>query len=264
VDPKPHKTFQICASDLRAAHSSWQALTTFERFTDRARRVLVLAQEEARLLNHDSIGPEHILLGLLMEGEGVAARVLEKIEVTAEELGVQVERLRPRGDGAPSGSTPFTREAKKTLELSLREALQLGHDYIGTEHLLLALVQQEEEMGAQLLASVGIDPSQVREQVAALLTGYLPTKGERMVVRQVVGERSASFRDVGKGWVASVTRAGRTPGDYEAAYEDLKDMFESIGVDLGGDDLANIVVVPVITNEGPGISVSLGHLMGSE
>ena len=234
----------------------------------------MLAQEEARLLNHDSIGTEHILLGLIMEGEGMAAMVLENLGVSVGEVRVRIEELRPQAEDAPSGSPPFTPEAKKTLELSLREALQLGHNYIGTEHMLLALVRQEEGMGAQLLARVGIDPSQVRPQVVALLADYQRARaaagastmspGERSGARQVEGERPGSLREVGRGWVATVTRAGRTPLVYTAAYEDLKDMFENIGVELGEDDLAHVVVTPVITKEGPGISLSLGHSIAGE
>jgi ATP-dependent Clp protease ATP-binding subunit ClpA len=206
-----------------------------------------------------------------MEGDGVAAMALGNLGVNVDEVRDRVEDLRSRGVEAPNGSPPFTPEAKKTLELSLREALQLGHNYIGTEHMLLALLRQEEEMGAQLLAGAGIDPSQVRQQVMIFLEGYKGaagaatlTSGEPPVVRQVESERSTSFREVGRGWVASVTRTGRTPLDYKAAYDDLKDMFESIGVELGDDDLAHVVVTPVITPEGPGISLNLGHLLESE
>ena len=112
-------------------------LTLFERFTDRARRVVVLAQEEARLLNHNYIGTEHILLGLIHEGEGVAAKALESLGISLEAVRSQVEEIIGQGGSSPSGHIPFTPRAKKVLELSLREALQLGHNYIGTEHILL-------------------------------------------------------------------------------------------------------------------------------
>ena len=114
----------------------------FERFTDRARRVVVLAQEEARLLNHNYIGTEHILLGLIHEGEGVAARGLESLGINLEAVRSQVVEIIGQGSQAPSGHIPFTPRAKKVLELSLREALQLGHNYIGTEHILLGLIRE--------------------------------------------------------------------------------------------------------------------------
>jgi ATP-dependent Clp protease ATP-binding subunit ClpC len=120
----------------------------FERFTDRARRVLVLAQEEARLLNHSFIGTEHILLGLIHEGEGVAAKALESLGISLEAVREKVEETIGMAGTAPSGSPPFTPRAKKVLELSLREALQLGHSYIGTEHMLLGLVREGEGVAA--------------------------------------------------------------------------------------------------------------------
>ena len=116
----------------------------FERFTDRARRVVVLAQEEARLLNHSYIGTEHILLGLIHEGEGVAAKALESLNISLEAVRAQVEEIIGQGGSSPSGHIPFTPRAKKVLELSLREALQLGHNYIGTEHILLGLIREGE------------------------------------------------------------------------------------------------------------------------
>ncbi|MDA8270529.1 MAG: ATP-dependent Clp protease ATP-binding subunit [Actinomycetota bacterium] len=144
----------------------------FERFTDRARRVLVLAQEEARLLNHNFIGTEHILLGLIHEGEGVAARALESFGITLEAVREKVEETIGPAGGATAGSPPFTPRAKKVLELSLREALQLGHNYIGTEHMLLGLVREGEGVAAQVLVSLGADLPRVRQQVIQLLSGY--------------------------------------------------------------------------------------------
>jgi ATP-dependent Clp protease ATP-binding subunit ClpC len=144
----------------------------FERFTDRARRVLVLAQEEARLLNHNFIGTEHILLGLIHEGEGVAAKALESLGISLEAVREKVEETIGPAGSAPSGSPPFTPRAKKVLELSLREALQLGHNYIGTEHMLLGLVREGEGVAAQVLVSLGADLSRVRQQVIQLLSGY--------------------------------------------------------------------------------------------
>ena len=129
----------------------------FERFTDRARRVVVLAQEEARLLNHSYIGTEHILLGLIHEGEGVAAKALESLGISLEAVRSQVEEIIGQGGSSPSGHIPFTPRAKKVLELSLREALQLGHNYIGTEHILLGLIREGEGVAAQVLVKLGAD-----------------------------------------------------------------------------------------------------------
>ncbi len=150
----------------------------FERFTDRARRVIVLAQEEARLLNHNYIGTEHILLGLIHEGEGVAAKALESLSISLEAVRSQVEEMIGQGSSSPSGHIPFTPRAKKVLELSLREALQLGHNYIGTEHILLGLIREGEGVAAQVLIKLGADLSRVRQQVIQLLSGYTgPAQG---------------------------------------------------------------------------------------
>src|ERR1700690_3409907 len=144
----------------------------FERFTDRARRVLVLAQEEARLLNHSFIGTEHILLGLIHEGEGVAAKALESLGISLEAVREKVEETIGLAGTAPTGSPPFTPRAKKVLELSLREALQLGHSYIGTEHMLLGLVREGDGVAAQVLVSLGADLGRVRQQVIQMMSGY--------------------------------------------------------------------------------------------
>ena len=144
----------------------------FERFTDRARRVVVLAQEEARLLNHNYIGTEHILLGLIHEGEGVAAKALESLGISLEAVRSQVEEIIGQGGTSPSGHIPFTPRAKKVLELSLREALQLGHNYIGTEHILLGLIREGEGVAAQVLVKLGADLARVRQQVIQLLSGF--------------------------------------------------------------------------------------------
>jgi len=144
----------------------------FERFTDRARRVVVLAQEEARMLSHNYIGTEHILLGLIHEGEGVAAKALESLGISLEAVRAQVEEIIGSGQQAPSGHIPFTPRAKKVLELSLREALQLGHNYIGTEHILLGLIREGEGVAAQVLVKLGADLGRVRQQVIQLLSGY--------------------------------------------------------------------------------------------
>jgi ATP-dependent Clp protease ATP-binding subunit ClpA len=141
----------------------------FERFTDRARRVVVLAQEEARMLNHNYIGTEHILLGLIHEGEGVAARALESLGISLQAVRLQVEEIIGQGHEAQSGHIPFTPRAKKVLELALRECQQLGHVNIGTEHLLLGLVREGEGVAAQVLVRLGADLNRVRQQVIATL-----------------------------------------------------------------------------------------------
>ena len=152
----------------------------FERFTDRARRVMVLAQEEARMLNHDYVGTEHLLLGLIHEGEGVAANALESLGIGLDAVRQQVEEIIGQGQQAPSGHIPFTPRAKKVLELSLRESLQLGHHYIGTEHILLGLIREGDGVAAQVLVNLGADLNRVRQQVIQLLHGYQgkePTPG---------------------------------------------------------------------------------------
>jgi ATP-dependent Clp protease ATP-binding subunit ClpA len=143
----------------------------FERFTDRARRVVVLAQEEARMLNHDYIGTEHILLGLIHEGEGVAARALESLGISVEAVRQRVEEIIGQGQQLPSGHIPFTPRAKRVLELALREALQLGHHHIGPEHILLGLIREGDGVAAQVLVRLGADLYQVRQQVIELLHG---------------------------------------------------------------------------------------------
>ena len=144
----------------------------FEKFTDKARRVVVLAQEEAKLLNHNYIGTEHILLGLIHEGEGVAAKSLEALGINLESVREQVQEIIGQGQQSPTGHIPFTPRAKKVLELSLREALQLGHSYIGTEHLLLGLIREGEGVAAQVLTKLGADTNKVRQQVIQLLSGF--------------------------------------------------------------------------------------------
>jgi ATP-dependent Clp protease ATP-binding subunit ClpC len=150
----------------------------FERFTDRARRVVVLAQEEARLLNHNYIGTEHLLLGLINEGEGLAAKALDSLGVTLEQVRSQVEEMIGVGTATPQGHIPFTPRAKKVLELSLREALQLGHNYIGTEHILLGLLREGEGVAAQVLMKLNLDMQKVRQTVLQLMQGYQGQAGE--------------------------------------------------------------------------------------
>jgi ATP-dependent Clp protease ATP-binding subunit ClpA len=143
----------------------------FERFTERARQVVVLAQDEARALKHNYIGTEHILLGLLREEEGLAARVLESLDITVEEVRAQVARIVGQGDEVTTGQIPFTPRAKKVLELALREALSLGHNYIGTEHVLLGLVRENEGVAARILLDLDADDEKIRAQVVSLLSG---------------------------------------------------------------------------------------------
>jgi ATP-dependent Clp protease ATP-binding subunit ClpC len=144
----------------------------FERFTEKARRVVVYAQEEARMLNQNYIGTEHLLLGLIREQDGIAAKALESLSISLEDVHAQVEDLIGKGSFVPSGHIPFTPRAKKVLELSLREALQLGHNYIGTEHILLGLIREGEGVAAQVLLNLGADLEKVRSAVIQLLSGH--------------------------------------------------------------------------------------------
>ena len=192
----------------------------FERFTDRARRVVVLAQEEARMLNHNYIGTEHILLGLIHEGEGVAAKALESLGISLEAVRSQVEEIIGQGQSAPTGHIPFTPRAKKVLELSLREALQLGHNYIGTEHILLGLIREGEGVAAQVLQKLGADLNRVRQQVIKLLSdskGVEPAGqagevfgrlGRLEEIERKAQDVAAEFEDVevepGHHWIAAL------------------------------------------------------------
>src|SRR5918992_904494 len=164
----------------------------FERFTDRARRVVVLAQEEARMLNHNYIGTEHILLGLIHEGEGVAAKALESLNISLEAVRQQVEEIIGQGQAAPTGHIPFTPRTKKVLELSLREALQLGHNYIGTEHILLGLIREGEGVAAQVLQKLGADLNRVRQQVIQLLSGFQGKESTQAAAAQGGGDAPSS------------------------------------------------------------------------
>jgi hypothetical protein len=173
-----HHWFARTGSVRSALWAGGQALlsgarrqTMLERFTDRARQVVVLAQDEARMLDHNYVGTEHILLGLIHEGEGVAAKALESLGISLDAVRQQVEEIIGRGQQAPSGHIPFTPRAKKVLELSLRESKQLGHNYIGTEHILLGLVREGDGVAAQVLVRLGADLNRVRQQVVQLLAG---------------------------------------------------------------------------------------------
>jgi ATP-dependent Clp protease ATP-binding subunit ClpC len=177
----------------------------FERFTERARQVVVLAQDEARALKHNYIGTEHILLGLLREEEGLAARVLESLDVTVEEVRAQVARIIGPGDEPiVSGQIPFTPRAKKVLELSLREALSLKHNYIGTEHILLGLVRENEGVAARILLAFDADAGKVRNEIMRTLSG----PGGPGLVQ--IGE-TVQHRAVRSGWTSYGPLARRTP-----------------------------------------------------
>jgi ATP-dependent Clp protease ATP-binding subunit ClpC len=152
----------------------------FERFTERARQVVVLAQDEARALRHDYIGTEHLLLGLLREEEGLAARALESLGVTLEDARGQIARVVGIGDEPATGQVPFTPRAKRALELSLREALSLGHNYIGTEHLLLGLVREQEGVAARVLLELGVSGERVRSEIIRTLSGAPPGAASRV------------------------------------------------------------------------------------
>jgi len=176
----------------------------FERFTERAKQVVVLAQDEARALRHNYIGTEHILLGLLREEEGLAARVLESLDITVEEVRAQVARIIGPGDEPiVSGQIPFTPRAKKVLELSLREALSLKHNYIGTEHILLGLVRENEGVAARILVDFDADAETIRNEIMRVLSG---PGGPGLVHTETVQHRA-----VRGGWTSYGPLAERTP-----------------------------------------------------
>jgi ATP-dependent Clp protease ATP-binding subunit ClpA len=235
----------------------------FERFTDRARRVLVLAQEEARLLNHSFIGTEHILLGLIHEGEGVAAKALESLGISLTAAREKVGQTIGTAGGAPSGSPPFTPRAKKVLELSLREALQLGHSYIGTEHMLLGIVQEGEGVAAQVLVSLGADLGRVRQQVIQLVSGH---QGRRALGAStdpsewMMGGRGNV--PVGCRWSAEAVVSGRGPRNFAAAYDQLVGLARRLGLD--DVDESRIHLSSVDTDDGPGLRLSVTHELPRE
>ena len=174
----------------------------FERFTERARQVVVLAQDESRALKHNYIGTEHILLGLLREEEGLAARVLDSLDVTLEEVRAQVARIVGQGDEVTTGQIPFTPRAKKVLELSLREAIALKHDYIGTEHVLLGLARENEGVAARILLDFDVDAETIRKDVQALLAGQPAKPRPRRRKRLLADELPQLQRSVEARFVA--------------------------------------------------------------
>jgi hypothetical protein len=237
----------------------------FERFTDRARSVLVLAQDEARLLGHSFIGTEHLLLGLVAEGEGVAAVVLREMDISLEAVRAKVEEAIGPPSAGPTEPPPFTPRAKKVLELSLREALQLGHDYIGTEHILLGLIREGEGVGAQVLQALGADLARVRQQVVEVVRG-LTESHEPRKLRHSAGRASAPFvrpagirlarADVlstGVTWRIEVVTTGRGQEQALLAYAELGRQVERAGFDLHLLDPNAIDVASVDTDDGPGL-----------
>jgi ATP-dependent Clp protease ATP-binding subunit ClpC len=180
----------------------------FERFSDRARRVVVLAQEEARMLEHDYIGTEHLLLGLIHEGEGVAAKSLRALGIDLETVRGEVEALIGRGQQPAPGHIPFTPRAKKSLELALREMVHLGHDYIGTEHLLLGLIREGDGVAAQVLRQRGLELNRVRQEVIRQLHGHEAGAGRRRGRRERPSGEGATLEEISRQLQALSTRLG--------------------------------------------------------
>jgi ATP-dependent Clp protease ATP-binding subunit ClpA len=235
----------------------------FELFTDRARRVLVLAQEEARLLGHSFIGAEHLLIGLIDEGEGIAARALESLGISLQAVRERVEETIGPVGSHPTGSPPFTPRAKKVLELSQREALQLGHNFVGTEHLLLGLVREGDGVAAQVLVSLGVDLTRVRQQVIQLLSGYQgrEERGEPRLAPIEHQRVEPTAVPIGDSWTVHVVRAGRTPAVFAEAYQALADLATGRGVDI--DELL-INVTSIETHAGPGLQLWVRHELPGE
>jgi ATP-dependent Clp protease ATP-binding subunit ClpA len=210
-------------------------------------------------MGHTFIGTEHLLLGLIDEGEGVAAKALELLGVRLDDVRAQVEdKIGKPGQASPTGSPPFTPRAKKVMELSLRESLQMGHGDIGTEHILLGIVREGEGVGAQVLVSLGADITRVRQQVMQLVSGS-PVPASRLKTsrtggapRPLLGPASSmQVNTVGKSWTARVVRPGRGPSDYAMAYEELVELAQ-----LDVHEQAGITITSVDTPQGPGIALS--------
>jgi dihydroneopterin aldolase len=192
----------------------------FERFTERARKVVVLAQEEVRHFNHNYLGTEHLLLGLLREDEGVAARALAALDVTVDEVREQVESIVGYGEEGMGAQAPFTPRSKKVLELALRESMQLGHNYIGTEHLLLGLVREGEGVAARVLSNLDVDPDKVRQELARMLGGE-PERRLEDESREVVPPEVVRNRMLFRGRVASLQISARVDGRPQTLLVDL-------------------------------------------
>lgn len=227
----------------------------FERFSDRGRRVLVLAQEEARLLHHGLIGTEHLLLGLLHEGEGPAARALEATGVSLEAVRAKVAVLAHPSDSRAGGAPPFTPRAKKALELALREALQLGHHSIGTGHIFLGLLREGEGVAPQALRALGADVDQLRDEVIRQLNdepGDAPPAEGAGATARLVPSGPSPWR-VGTSWRVEVVHAGRRPEDTADAYRTLGSVLARFGVRLETLDSSEVSVSSVDTEQGPGI-----------
>ena len=197
------------AERIKRATTRTRPKDMFMRFTGRARQVVVLAQEEARMLNHNYIGTEHILLGLIREGDGVGAKALESLGISLDAVRQQIEEIIGRGQHTPSGHIPFTPRAKKVLELSLRESVQLGHDYIGTEHILLGLIREGDGVAAQVLVKLGADRNRVRQQVIQLISTWQEQPGEAMKVRpREAADQPAALAFLARHNSARVARLG--------------------------------------------------------
>ena len=220
----------------------------FERFTERARKVVVLAQEEARHFNHNYIGTEHLLLGLLREDEGVAARALASLNVTLDEVREQVESIVGYGEEGTGAQAPFTPRSKKVLELALREAKRLGHNYIGTEHILLGLVRENEGVASQMLSGMGVEADEVRHEVGRILPGE-PGRRLESARRDVGSPESARNQLLFRGKVTSLRIGARVDGqpesllvdlDYAYAVRDTEDASKAVNHD---DLLAGVIEV---------------------
>jgi ribosomal protein S18 acetylase RimI-like enzyme len=224
----------------------------FERFTDRARRVVVLAQGEARLLDHNYIGTEHLLLGLIAEGEGVGARALQALDISLPSIRAQIEEIIGRGQTQPTGHIPFTPRAKKVLELSLREALQLGHNYIGTEHLLLGLVREGEGVAAQVLRNLGVELEDVRTVVMTTLS--VPEIPQRAVdLRTMLPDEFVTYLEWAiDDYAAELERNGKTVGD--AAKVTSRASFDSALPD-GLATQGHVLLVAVDPDDGQRVGV---------
>ena len=229
----------------------WHPSCVFERFTERARQVALFAQEEARTLLHNYIGTEHILLGLLREEEGLAARVLESLDITVERVRAQVVRIVGSGDEKTTGQIPFTPRAKKVLELALREALSLGHNYIGTEHILLGLVRENEGVAARILLDFDADAEKIRNAIIRVLSGpgrpYTPAHSKRPVFQTLphveTDEGVSTLMDAVATEIAQHLRRPADAGDLLVAFASVPDglvarTLTALGIDAAALDAA--------------------------